>query len=156
MRVRNIDRVLVYCKWHNPYDICIGVPLKYSKKQAIKLAEKKVRELNFKKDDPYIYTIENKKVTKEFDSSFGFDLCFNRYETSRERIYKCWSIPIKCFDNKLEYEKYNSERLIKAFRKKTKEDKLRGLRKRLYLERIRLYLERIRNKVDYLLSNYEI
>ena len=150
MRVRNIDRVLVYHKWHNPYDICIGVPLKYSKKQALKLAEKKVRELNFKKDDPCIYTIENKKVTKRFNSEFCFDLCFDRYGTSRERTYKCWSISVKSFDNKLEYKEYNSKRLIKAFRKeKTKEDKLKGLRKKLYLDRIK-------TKVDYILSNFEL
>ena len=37
--LKKADRVYIFPRYGNPYDNYIGVPVKYSKKEALKLAE---------------------------------------------------------------------------------------------------------------------
>ena len=46
--LKKADRVYMFPKNGNPYDNYIAVPVKYSKKEAVELAEKYVRERNLK------------------------------------------------------------------------------------------------------------
>ena len=69
--LKKADRVYIFPRYGNPYDNYIGVPVKYSKKEALKLAEIEVRKMNFEDKGRFI-KFRNKKVRKVKDTFLIF------------------------------------------------------------------------------------
>ena len=65
--LKKADRIYMFPKNGNPYDNYIGVPVKYSKKEALKLTEKYVRERNLKNKET-IVKFRKKKPVKMKDN----------------------------------------------------------------------------------------
>lgn len=143
--LKKADRVYIFPKYGNPYDNYIAVPVKYSKKEAVKLAEKYVRKRNLK-DREVIVKFRKKKPVKIQDdflsvinSSLGY------------QVYLCWAIPVEIIESQAEYEML-VENSLKEVLTKEKIKKLNGIRKKLSEKR---KMENVRKTIALLMEEDE-
>ncbi len=153
--LKKADRVYIFPRYGNPYDNYIGVPVKYSKKEALKLAEIEVRKMNFEDKGRFI-KFRNKKVRKVKDTFFNLLSDSKRkgnprFETKYEKEYLCWAVPIEIIESRTEYEMLVENRLKDVLRKE-KNKKIHGIRKKLVEKR---KMEDVRKAIALLMEKHE-
>lgn len=143
--LKKADRVYMFPRYGNPYDNYIGVPVKYSKKEAVELAEKYVRERNLKNKE-IIVKFRKKKPVKTKDDFLSVINSSIGYQD-----YLCWAIPVEVIESQAEYEMLIENRLRDVLTKE-KTKKLHGIRKRLSEKR---KIEDIRKAIAQLIEKHE-
>lgn len=143
--LKKADRIYMFPRYGNPYDNYIGVPVKYSKKEAVKVAEKYVRERNLKNKET-IVKFRKKKPVKMKDNFLSVINSSIGYQD-----YLCWAIPVEVIESQAEYEMLIENRLRDVLTKE-KTKKLHGIRKSLSEKR---KIEDIRKAIAQLIEKHE-
>lgn len=143
--LKKADRVYMFPRYGNPYDNYIAIPIKYSKKEALKLAEKMVRKRNLK-DKERIIKFRGKKPIKIKDDFLSIINSSIGYQD-----YLCWAIPIEIIETQEEYKMIVENRLKEVLTKE-KIKKIHGIRKKLVEKR---KMEDVRKAIALLMEKHE-
>lgn len=148
MAKKLLDNVYIIAHNGNPYETCIGIPLKYPKSKHSEIIRKTIKILNQNlKDKNHIaIPIKNKKIRKglvevaDIYSNFLNTNCSleNKKVKNEEELYKhsyaCFIVLIDII-SKYEYKKRIDIKLKDLAKEKTKKPVFKS--KRLEIERIR-------------------